>query len=426
MAEPFLLRLYHLATIAIAVAMPLWLRRRVAIGKESATRWRERYGETSLPRPLKSVIWCHAASVGETASVLQLVKALAARGHPILLTTGTVSSERLAREQLPKSVIHQFAPLDHRPWIGRFLDHWRPALALRVDSELWPNTIQLLRERNIPIVQVNARISEVAAQRWARAPAAAQGVFSSLDLVLAQSENDRARYASLGAKRAVAYGNLKLSQTGLPYDPGVLQDLSQALNGRPVWLAASTHPGEDTIVGAAHCKVQSQHPNALLIVVPRHPERAPEMAMNLQSQGFAIARRSRHEPITPDITVYMADTMGELGLFYRLSKIAFIGKSFAVGGGQNPVEAAQLGCALIWGPDMSNFAEIAADLKAQGAAIEIETPGELGNTISTLLSDTTKVTTMAQAGQNHISASHGALEHILEGIAPYLNRSVIR
>ena len=148
--------------------------------------------------------------------------------------------------------------------------------------------------------------------------------------------------------------------------------------------------------------------------------------MNLQSQGFAIARRSRHEPITPDITVYMADTMGELGLFYRLSKIAFIGKSFAVGGGQNPVEAAQLGCALIWGPDMSNFAEIAADLKAQGAAIEIETPGELGNTISTLLSDTTKVTTMAQAGQNHISASHGALESILDGIAPYLNRSVIR
>jgi 3-deoxy-D-manno-octulosonic-acid transferase len=426
MDVPFLLRLYALTTAAAAIAMPLWLRRRISIGKESPTRWRERYGETLTAKPSSPIIWCHAASVGETASVLPLVKALAARGHAILLTTGTVSSEQLVREQLPKGVVHQFAPLDHRPWIGRFLDHWQPKLALRVDSDLWPNTIGMLRQRRIPIIQINARISDAAAQRWARVPKTAQSLFSSLDLVLAQSEGDRARYALLGAKQAFARGNLKLSQPELPYDPRELAKLSEAVNARPIWLAASIHPGEDRIVGAAHRSLQSQHSNPLLIVVPRHPERAPEMATNLHAQGLTVARRSKSEPMTSDTNVYLADTMGELGLFYRLSKIVFIGKSFAVGGGQNPAEAAQLGCALMWGPDMSNFTEIAADLKAQGAAMEISEPCQLGDAVSTLLSDGAQVVSMTNAGQRFISASRRTLDQILDDLAPYLKQAVIR
>jgi 3-deoxy-D-manno-octulosonic-acid transferase len=426
MSVPLILRLYNLATAALAMAMPLWLRRRVASGKESPTRWRERYGETTLSHPGRPLIWCHAASVGETASIMPLIKVLAAQGHAVVLTTGTVSSEQLVRDQLPLGVVHQFAPLDYHPWLSRFLDHWRPHLALRVDSELWPNTILMLRERGIPIIQINARISQAAAGRWSKAPAFAQALFSCFDLVLAQSEDDRARYAKCGAPQTAARGNLKLAQPALPYDSHELATLKEALGGRPVWLAASIHPGEDEVVGAAHRDVKNQQPNTLLVVVPRHPARAAEMATTLQNLGFTVAQRSTGQPIKPGVDIYLADTMGELGLFYRLAPVVFIGKTFTVGGGQNPVEAVQLGCALVWGPDMSNFTEIAADLCAQGAALAVAAPEKLGETISDLLADGPRVSKMAAAGQSYVDASSGALARVLDDLAPYLTRAAIR
>ncbi len=426
MAETALLRVYDFASATAALIMPLWLRRRVAIGKESATRWRERYGQTAAQKPSGPVIWCHAASVGETTSILPLIKVLAARGHNILLTTGTVTSEQFVRDKLPAGVTHQFAPLDHRPWLRRFFDHWQPMLALRVDSELWPNTILMLRERSIPVVQVNARISHPATQRWARIPEIALRLFGSIELVLAQSEADRARYEILGAKKTSAVGNLKLAQPELPYDPQAITELRAAIGPRPVWLAASIHPGEDDIVGTAQRVVMESQDNALLIIVPRHPERATEMAKILLSKGLSIARRGQNEPINRRTQVYIADTMGELGLFYRLAKVVFIGKSFSVGGGQNPAEAALLRCALAWGPDMSNFAEIASELIARQAALEITIPSELGKTISRLLADPARVETMGQAASNFVSESAGTMERVLDKLAPYLSQPVIR
>ncbi|MBL8645400.1 MAG: 3-deoxy-D-manno-octulosonic acid transferase [Rhodospirillaceae bacterium] len=317
MSGSLMLGFYRFATALAAPAMPVLLRQRIARGKEDQDRWRERFGETATPRPAGPLIWCHAASVGETSSVLPLITALADKGFTVLLTTGTVTSARMTQGRLPLRALHQYAPHDHAAWVARFLDHWRPGLALRVDSEIWPNTITLLRQRGVPIVQVNARMSEKAFDGWSIFPSLMTEVFAAFDLVCAQSDTDRAHFEKLGARKAVTSGNLKLAQPPLPCDAGALQESQTQAGNRPTWTAASIHPGEDIIVGRAHLAVKAQRPGALLYVVPRHAERGSEMTATLRGLGLKVAQRSAGDAITANTDVYMADTMGELGLFYR-------------------------------------------------------------------------------------------------------------
>jgi 3-deoxy-D-manno-octulosonic-acid transferase len=420
-----LLTLYQAATALASLAMPWWLQRRVGRGKESASRWRERFGETTTAaNPVD--VWCHAASVGEAVSVLPLLRELAARGARIVLTTGTVTSEELVRDKLPSAVIHQFAPLDYNPWVSAFLNTWQPKLALRVDSELWPTTLQALTNRHIPVVQINARLSERAAHNWTRVPIFARSIFSRLSLVLAQSEADRQRFEQLGAANSVYRGNLKLDLPDLPFDAAELSAVKYRINGRPVWLAASIHPGEDTIIARAHAAIRLRFPDALMIVVPRHAERGAQMAHTLTTYGHIVAQRSARTAIDATHTAYIADTMGELGLFYRLAPIVFIGKTFAVGGGQNPAEPAQIGCSLLWGPDMSNFTEIADDLVARRAAECVAQPEQLGPAVIDLLSNEARTTAMSTAGRDYVHASRGALQRALADLAPYLEAASIR
>jgi 3-deoxy-D-manno-octulosonic-acid transferase len=426
MSESLLFSAYRLATELAAPLMPLWLQWRARQGKEWPARLRERFGETDAPRPEGALIWCHAASVGETTSVLPLVASLSAKGFAVVLTTGTVTSAKLAEGRLPHNVIHQVAPHDHTPWINRFLDHWGPGLALRVDSEIWPNTLYALHARRIPVVQINARMSAKAFDSWSIFPGFMTAVFGLIDLASAQSEEDRLHYEKLGVGKAVLSGNLKLAQEPLPYDAGNLATLKAQAGNRPAWTAASIHPGEDVIVGRAHQAVKATHPNALLYIVPRHPERGAEMARNLRTLGLNVAQRSAGESVQNTTDIYVADTMGELGLFYRLSPVALVGKSFAVGGGQNPAEPAQLGRALLWGPDMSNFTELAAALEATGAAWRVTVASALGPAVSKLLTDATLAADMGAKGQRHVAANAGALNRTLDLLAPYLNRLQIR
>lgn len=426
MPAPILLSCYAAATHIAAPMVPFWLRRRVARGKELPQRWRERLGETTEPRPKGPTIWCHAASVGETKSALPLVNELAARGYSLVLTTGTVTSEQVVRGQLQAGVVHQFAPLDHGPWVDKFLKHWMPSLALRIDSELWPNTIYALTRGNIPIVQVNARLSAKAAHGWQLHKSTSAWLFSQISLVLAQSSQDRVRYAELGAANSLFVGNLKLAQPELAFDQKRYHEFRGIIGDRRTWLAASIHPGENQIIGTIHQNLLKQNPHVLLIVVPRHPDRAAEMAAQWHVAGLNVARRSLSQNITPTTQIYLADTMGELGLFYRLSRIVFIGKTLAVGGGQNPVEPAQLGCALVWGSDMSNFAEIAAELESNGCAQKVSDMKGLEHTISKLLADDELTSKMGNAAKSYVAASSGALDRVLDHIAPYLKAAPIR
>jgi 3-deoxy-D-manno-octulosonic-acid transferase len=365
------------ATTLASPALRLLLRYRASRGKEIASRLAERRGIDASPRPPGPLLWLHAASVGETMSILPVVASLtrSAADLTVLLTTGTVTSARLLRERLPEMglaarVLHRFAPLDIPAWVGRFLDHWRPDAAGFVESELWPNILRACRARAIPVMLVNARMSARSYAAWARAPWAARFVLSKFTCIHARGEEDAARLRALGADRVEVTADLKRATDVLPANPAVLREFSERFGRRPIFLAASTHPGEEIQINAVHDVLRQRHPGLLTIIAPRHPERGPELA-----QMLGAPHRQAGEP-PPDEGVWIADTVGELGLWYRLSHVSFIGRSLiAPGGGQNPLEPARLGCAIATGPFTDNFTETVALLDAADA-VEIVRDGE--------------------------------------------------
>ena len=412
--------LYAVVTDLAGPALGAWLGRRRRRGKELASRVSEREGRATLPRPAGSLVWFHGASVGECLSLLPLVNEIAAQGHNVLVTSGTVTSAALLAERLPAGALHQFIPLDRRAWVKRFLDHWRPDAVLWAESELWPNMLGAIAQRRIPAALVNARLSDRAFAGWRRWPGFAREILAAFSFILAQSEADRARFAALGAQDARVSGNIKLAAPPLPADADLLGAVRTAIGARPCWLAASIHPGEDDIARAVHTELAQRYPGLLTLIVPRHPDRGPEMAEIMTKAGLSVARRAVGEAIGPDIQVYIADTMGELGLFYRAAQIIFLGKSLRVGGGQNPAEPASLGCALVLGPDMSNFRDITAELLASGAAVQVADDGALTQAVGALLQNRDRRDALGANARAMMARHQGAIAETLRHIAPLL------
>ena len=357
-------RLWSAGATLAAPALRQMLRHRAQRGKEWADRLPEREGIDSTPRPPGRLIWLHAASVGESVSILPVLPFL--REATVLLTTGTVTSAALLAERLPalgaEPVLHRFVPLDVPGWAARFLDHWRPDAAAFVESELWPNILAACRARRIPLMLMNARMSARSARNWSRAPGFARELLGGFQIVQAQSPADATRLLALGARHVTAAGDLKLAAPPLPVDEAELARLRARLAGRKLWLAASTHPGEEAIAVGLHHALAAAHPDLLTIIAPRHPARGPSIEP-------ASPHRSRGQD--PDGGIWVADTMGELGLLYRLAPLAFIGRSLLPpGGGQNPWEPARLGCALVMGPHTGNF-EPAVSVLQQAGALQV-------------------------------------------------------
>lgn len=418
--------LYRALTAVSGPPLAAWLALRAARGKEIPARLPERRGQAARPRPDGTLVWFHGASVGEALSILPLVTAFHQAGACVLVTTGTVTSAALMAERLPAGCIHQFIPLDRTAWVRRFLDHWRPDLALWTESELWPSMLREIGRRDIPAVLLNARLSDGAFRRWQRAPRFVQAVLAPFRLVLAQSAADSARFAALGARDVRALGNIKLAAPPLPFDESTLADLRADIAGRPVWLAASIHPGEDTFVLEAHTALKPDNPDLLTLVVPRHPERARAMAAAMASAGLRVALRSASRAIPREADIYIADTMGELGTFFRLCGLVFMGKSLAVGGGQNPAEPALIGCALVLGPDMSNFREITAELTTAGAACQGVDAAAVIDFLRRLLAAPDARATMSDAGRAVLARHANAVKDTLDALAPYLDTTKIR
>jgi 3-deoxy-D-manno-octulosonic-acid transferase len=337
------------------------LRRRLASGKELPDRVAERYGIASLLRPEGRLIWIHAASVGETMSVLPVIAALA-ESCEVLLTTGTVTSATLAAGRQAR---HQFVPLDVPAWVGKFLDHWRPDAAIFVESEIWPTMLRQADERGIPRLLINARMSAASAARWARLPGLAGQLLGGFRYIHAQSAGDAANLERLGMRDILLWGNLKYAAPTLPVDDAALALLRTQLAG-PVWLAASTHPGEEAMVVAAHLQLLARFPGLVSIIVPRHPARGAEVA----TLASAPRRSLGQAPVAGQI--YVADTLAELGLFYRAVPFALIGGSLVAHGGQNIVEPARLGVPVLAGPHLENCAEPAAMLEAVGVLRRVD------------------------------------------------------
>jgi 3-deoxy-D-manno-octulosonic-acid transferase len=412
--------LYRLLSRAAAPFTPILLARRVRRGKEHLQRLSERRGESRIARPAGPLVWLHGASVGELSSVLPLIERIRARGIAMVVTTGTVTSGGLAEQRLPHDVIHQFVPLDVPGFVGRFLDHWRPDLALFVESDLWPNMIIEASARGVPMVLVNGRLSEDSFRRWRRLPGSIAHLLRQLDLCLAGTAADATRFGELGAPQIVVTGNLKLDVPAPPADSATLNALRDAIGGRPVVAAASTHAGEEGVVVEAHARLRTKFPGLLTLIAPRHPERGPGVAEVVAAAGFTAALRSRGELPKRTTDIYIADTVGELGLLYRLAPAVFIGGSFVRHGGQNPIEAAKLGSAILHGPHVWNFAEIYAALDGARGAVSVDNPDRLAAHFAAWLTDPNSCADVAKAGHSVVEKLGGALDRTLASLDPYL------
>lgn len=417
---PFTLRLYRLASFVGSPIAPQVLARRLTRGKEHPERLAERRGEPSLQRPAGPLVWVHGASVGEMLAAVPLIERLRAQDFAVLVTSGTVTSAALAEQRLPKGVMHQFIPLDAPRFVRRFLDHWRPGLALFVESDLWPNLILSCAERKMPMIVINGRLSERSFSRWRRVPGAIGALLARFDLCLAQSGADAERYAELGAQRIITTGNLKLDVPAPPADPSALQSLKNIIGARSVVAAASTHPGEEEAVIAAHQRLRTKFPSLLTVIVPRHPARGTGIAEIAKAAGLAVALRSQRAQPLPDVGIYVADTLGELGLLYRVAPIVFMGGSLASHGGQNPIEAVRLGAAVLHGPHVWNFAEIYSMLD-QSRGAELVADGEaLAAQLEAWLADAAARKAAAMAGSSVVDRLGGALKRTLAALEPYL------
>ncbi len=408
-----------------AIGSPLvrrHLKSRCAQGKEEAERLGERFGLAGLPRPQGPLVWLHAASVGESLSVLPLIERIreAFPDFAVLVTTGTVTSARLLAERLPPGAMHQYVPVDLRGAVRRFLDHWRPDVALWVESEFWPNLLLELDHRRIPRALVNARISAHSHAGWGRFRSVIERLLSGFDLCLAQSPEDGRRLLDFGAPHVSVPGNLKFAAPPLPADEGQLAELEQAWGGRPRWLAASTHDGEESAAGDVHVDLARAIPDILTVIVPRHPERGGAIAASLRGKGRAVALRSADAQVDSGTQIYVADTLGELGLWFRLCKVVFVGGSLVPHGGQNPLEPARLGCAVIHGPHMTNFSRMTDELAAAGAAVSIADREGLAQTVLRLLRDDDDRVRLSEAAEAYSKSQGEALDRVFEALEPLL------
>ncbi len=416
---------YRWVGVALYPVIGSYLALRAAKGKEDRSRRRERYGYASIERPEGPLVWFHAASVGETAAVIPLIKEVRRRGIAVVLTTGTTTSAKVAHERLGPNVIHQYVPMDLKPAVSRFLDYWQPDLAIIAESEIWPMTMMELGVRHIPQVLVNGRLSDRSFRRWKKRIYLADALFENLALVIAQSEQDADRFRTLGALPVLVSGNLKVDTDAPPHDPAVLKHYAQQIGSRKTWAAISTFEGEENAAGMVH-RVLKERTGLLTIIVPRHPERCDAIEAMLVAKGLKVARRTRNDPLTQETDIFLGDTIGEMGLYLRLTEVAFVGRSLIGQGGQNPIEPAMLGCAVLSGGNVQNFRDTYQRLAKNGSAKMVRDVEMLAKGVNYLLANEDMRHKMIDAGLETVQEMRGALTSTIKGLEPYINPLTVK
>jgi 3-deoxy-D-manno-octulosonic-acid transferase len=418
------LRTYRALTSLLRPAVPLLLNTRGRQGKEDISRRGERLGFAGRPKPTGQIVWMHAASVGETNAIIPLIKALLAANPDlhVLLTTGTTTSASIADRRLPERAFHQYIPLDVPQYVQRFLDHWKPALAVFTESDVWPNLVFGAAQRHIPLVLVNARMSPRSINRWRRFAKFGRPLFSRFTAVLAQNAYVARAIKRLGAPNVIVAGNLKIDSPPPPVDARVLAELKDAVGTRPVFLAASTHPGEETMIAAAHTLMRREVEGLLTIIVPRHPERGDAVAAMLGGLGLKTQLRSRSSSPESETEIYVADTIGELGTFYAIAPVALVGGSLIEHGGQNPIEAVRHGACVLTGPHRHNFREAYMSLFREGGAVEVRSSDDIATRATMLFLDEAAAKRMRTGAERALQSLGGALEKTLNTIQPLLEK----
>jgi 3-deoxy-D-manno-octulosonic-acid transferase len=421
-----LLTLYRGLTEVSAPVIRLALRRRLKHGREDPARLGERLGHPARPRPDGPLVWVHGASVGESLSLLPLIARLRAErpALSVLCTSGTVTSAALLAERLPPGALHQYIPVDPwRPAVRRFLDHWRPDLLLLAESEFWPNLLMETAARGVPMALLNGRVSDGSFRAWRRyAAGTMRRLLAPMRLTLAQSEGDADRLRALGADPVACVGNLKFAADPAPVDAAELDRLRARIGDRPCWLALSTHDGEEALAARVHRVVSARLPGLLTLVMPRHHVRGADAAAAIRAEGVTVARRADGAMPDPDTGVYLMDTMGEVGLAARLAPVVLMGKSLlGEGGGQNPLEPARLGAAVLFGPRMENFRDISTRMLAADAARTVADETALAETVADLLTDPTTRAAVGERGAAFAAGEAGVLDRVMEALAPLLD-----
>jgi 3-deoxy-D-manno-octulosonic-acid transferase len=417
---PATLRFYRKLSAAAAPLTPALLKRRLKQGKEDPARIDERRGITRQLRPAGPLVWIHGASVGEVLAAAALIERLRALNMRVLLTSGTVTSAAVVAKRFPPDIIHQYVPYDSPRFVARFLAHWQPGLALFIESDLWPNLILAAASRRLPMVLINGRMSHRSFPRWRRMPGTIASLLERFELCLVQSEVDAERFTTLGSRNVVTTGNLKLDVPAPPADGARLERLMSVTRGRSVVVAASTHPGEEEILLNAHRALAHHFPSLLTVIVPRHPDRGEAIARMIAASGAQVARRSLEQLPTARTAIYVADTMSELGLFYRLASIVFMGGSLVPHGGQNPIEAVKLDAAILHGPHVFNFADVYDALDRAGGAYPAGDGDALVKQLGHLLNDAAARAASAAAAAAVVDRLGGALDRTLAALEPYL------
>ncbi len=423
MTDTPLIKGYGAATRALGPLTPLILKRRAKKGKEDPARQNERHGKPVLTRPDGLMFWLHGASVGECLMLLPVVRRLL-DSHPaahVLVTSGTVTSAEILDKQLPERAFHQFAPLDYPKAVDGFLNHWKPALAIWAESEIWPNLVRKTRAKNIPMALLNARFSEKSLESWSKRKKSAQALIGAFDLVLAADTQTADGLTWLLDRPVEAAGNLKDAAPPLPVDNSALKALKSQTKNRAIWCAASTHDGEDIHILKAHKQVLDRYKSSLLILAPRHPNRSQEIQKLLRSEDLSFVTRSSGKDISRDSQVYLFDTIGEMGLAYRLSKLTFVCGSLLDGlSGHNPLEPARLGNAVLTGAHISSFADSYMSMIAFNAAQRLLSPEIIGATITELIANKARLSELQKTAQTYATGRDAVLDYVWEQLSPLI------
>lgn len=419
---------YRVLTKYSGEILSLILSKRIKNQKELPERILEKKGICGLTRPKGEVLWIHAASVGESQSALILIKRITniTPNINILITTGTVTSAELMAKRLPSNAFHQFFPLDHPKWVKKFIDHWQPSAVLWMESELWPNMLNEIKVNNIPAILVNAHMSDKSFSSWKKMKPLAKHCLSAFTKILCQTNKDQKYFDYLGANKTVVTDNIKYAADPLGHNQHDLNTLKDSINNRPIWVFASTHDGEELLAYNTHKLLKQKIPNIMTIIVPRHPDRRKDIACELHDPDIITEFRGNAKILPHSHTdIYIADTLGELGLFYSIAPITCIGRTFSNdgGGGHNPIEPAQLSCAILYGPNVQNLQDIFDDMNKENVALKILDPEHLYKTLLRLFNDKDETSNLQRSALAHSKKKDHLIDTITSEITDTLKNN---
>ena len=417
------IKIYNaLITILYPLVIKRYINKRKENGKEDVKRFNERIGRPQKTRPEGRLVWLHGASVGESVSMLPLIQKILdyAPDIHVMVTTGTVTSADVMSKRLPERAFHQFIPIDNPIFTTRFVKYWHPNVALWFESEFWPAMLSSIKRKNIPLILINGRISNKSFKRWQQFDFISKELLSCFTLCLGQSEEDAYRLHVLGAANTMCLGNLKYAGLPLPIDENKKKEFKKMVKDRPLWLASSTHNDEEIRIAKVHKRLKEKFPNLLTIIAPRHPQRGNEIKEQISKLELKSVLRSQNEKLSLQDDIYIADTIGEMGIWYDIAKIVFIGGSLIPHGGQNFIEPSRMHDAVIVGPHMHNFTDAMNRAKKADAIIQVTDTLELEEIVTQLLQNKELLEAKCSLAYNWASSEARVLDGIMDKVKGFI------